>query len=168
MAVAVLPAGRIITSGNGGRLLVWNPARADTDPIELGRDTYGVGAIAVLPDDRIITGGSDGFGGGSGGRVLVWDPARAGTNPTQLGRTEYRVGAVAVLPDGRIVVGTAGWFRIFMPSQWGFVITSTVACGAIDVVPAGGTGDVDLVVLHQGRRAWSGWALPPSLTPRQG
>jgi hypothetical protein len=79
------------------------------------------------------------------------------------------VRAIAVLPDGRIVVGTdGGWLWIYTPSEGGFVITSAVACAAGDVVLAGGTGDVDLVVLHQDRRAWSGWALPPSPTPRQG
>jgi WD40 repeat protein len=166
-AVAVLPDGRIVTGGSSygrGRVLLWDLDRAGVAPIELGGNEDEVEVVAVLPDGRIVTGGSS-FGGG---RVLVWDPDRAGADPIELGRDEAGVEAVAVLPDGRIVVGADGWLRIYTPSPRGFVLTSTAACAAEDVVLAGGTGEADLVVLHQGRRAWSGWALPLSPAPRQG
>ena len=113
-AVAVLPDGRVVTSGGcggfgyDGRLLVWDPAEPGTGPVELGRHRGGVAAVAVLPDGRVVTGGGgfgyDGFGGG----LLVWDPAEPGTGPVELGRDEGWVGAVGVLPDGRVVTGGGG------------------------------------------------------------
>ena len=48
-AVAVLPDGRVVAGGEGGRLLVWDPAAPGADPVELGRHDGAVGAVAVLP-----------------------------------------------------------------------------------------------------------------------
>ena len=60
-AIAVLSDGRIVTGGHSfrgvGAGCWWDPAQADTDPIELGRGEDGVAAIAVLGDGRIVTGG---------------------------------------------------------------------------------------------------------------
>ena len=67
-AVAVLPDGRVVTGGDDGRVLVWDPADPGAGPVELGRHDGRVWAVAVLPDGRVVTGGGD-------GRVLVWDPA---------------------------------------------------------------------------------------------
>ena len=71
----MLPDGRVVTGGDGGRVLVWDPGAAQRGPVELGRHDGAVRAVAVLPDGRVVT------GGGAVGRVLVWDPARAGRRP---------------------------------------------------------------------------------------
>ena len=154
-AVAVLPDGRVVTGGGGGRVLVWDPAEPGTGPVELGRN--GQGAVAVLPDGRVVTGGrGDGVGGG--GRVLVWDPAEPGTGPVELGRDESGVGAVAVLPDGRVVTGGGGFggggrVLVWDPAESG---TGPVelgrdesGVGAVAVLPDGRvvTGDYDGRVL---------------------
>ena len=73
-AVAVLPDGRVVSGGDDGRVLVWDPARPGAGPVELGRHDGAVGAVAVLPDGRVVSGGGD-------GRVLVWDPAAAEARP---------------------------------------------------------------------------------------
>ena len=103
-AVAVLPDGRVVTGGDDGRVLVWDPAQPGAGPAELGRHEGAVGAVAVLPDGRVVTG--SGFGGN--GRVLVWDAAQPGAGPAELGRHELWVGAAAVLPDGRVITGGNG------------------------------------------------------------
>ena len=96
----MLPDGRVVTGGGGGRVLVWDPAEPGTGPVELGRHGgRGVWAVAVLPDGRVVTGASD------DGRVLVWDPAEPGTGPVELGRHGGAASAVAVLPDGRVIAG---------------------------------------------------------------
>jgi hypothetical protein len=100
-ALAVLPDGRVVSSGSGeddGRVLVWDPSRPGSGPVELGRHDGPVAAVAVLPDGRVVSGGDD-------GRVLVWDPSRPGSGPVELGRHDDWVNAVAVLPDGRVVSG---------------------------------------------------------------
>ena len=89
--MAVLPDGRVVSGGDDGRVLAWDPAGSGTGPAELGRHDDGVRAVSVLPDGRVVSGGYD-------GRVLVWDPA-------ELGRHHGWVWAVAVLPDGRVVSG---------------------------------------------------------------
>jgi WD40 repeat protein len=48
------------------RLLVWDPARPGSGPVELGRHDHLVRSVAVLPDGRVVSGGDD-------RRVLVWD-----------------------------------------------------------------------------------------------
>jgi WD40 repeat protein len=103
-SVAVLTDGRVVTGGSlfsQGRVLVWDPARPGADPLELGRDGPGIGAIAVLPDGRIVTGSGGTYN--RNGRLLVWDPDLPGAIPTELGREEGAVASIAVLPDGRIV-----------------------------------------------------------------
>ena len=65
------PDGRVVTGGDDGRVLVWDPARPGTSP-ELGHHDGPVPAMAVLPGGRVVTSGDD-------GRVLVWDPAHPGT-----------------------------------------------------------------------------------------
>ena len=97
-AVAVLPDGRVVTSGYEKRVLLWDPARPGAAPVELGRHPGTVTAVAVLPDGRVVTGGYEEC-------VLLWDLARPGAAPVELGRHDGRVLAVAVLPDGRVVTG---------------------------------------------------------------
>ena len=108
----MLPDGRVVTGGDDGRVLVWDPAEPGAGPVELGRHEGGVGAVAVLPDGRVVTGGPSSAEGGvcvgltaTRRRVLVWDPAEPGAGPVELGRHEGGVRAVAVLPDGRVVTG---------------------------------------------------------------
>ncbi len=97
-AVAVLADGRVVSGGDDGRVLVWDPAHLGVGPAELGRHDSRVAAVAVLADGRVVSGGDD-------GRVLVWDPAHLGVGPAELGRHDSRVSAVAVLADGRVVSG---------------------------------------------------------------
>jgi hypothetical protein len=173
-AIAVLSDGRIVTAGGSssdrslsrsfggdGRVLVWDPDQPGTDPIELGRGGDPVWTTAVLRDGRIVTG--SGYQGGEG-RVLVWDPDQPGTDPIELGRYGDGVWTTAVLRDGRIVTVSGGWLRIHDPSRPSSS-PSMVQCAADDAVFAFGARSTDLVVLHHGRRAWSGWALPPPTAP---
>ena len=103
-AVAVLPDGRVVTGGGGGRVLVWDPAEPRRRP---GR---------ARPPRRAgwgrwrccRTGGWSPAAVRRGGRVLVWDPGAAQRGPVELGRHEGAVEAVAVLPDGRVVTGGDG------------------------------------------------------------
>ena len=96
-AVAVLANGRVVTGGQDGRVLAWDPDRPGTSPAEIGQLDSWVNAIAVLADGRVVTGGED-------GRVLVWDPDRPGTTPAELGH-HTGVYAAAVLADGRVITG---------------------------------------------------------------
>jgi hypothetical protein len=108
-AVAVLPDGRVVTGGDDGRVLMWDPAEPGTGPTEVIRyqgAAWKVGGVAVLPDGWVVTGGSD-------GRVLMWDPAEPGADPVELGEDWRGVAAVAVLPDGRVVTG-GGDGRVLM------------------------------------------------------
>jgi hypothetical protein len=75
-AVAVLPGGRVVTGGEDGRVLAWDPADPGAGPAELGRHDGAVRAVAVLPGGRVVTGGED--------RVLAWDPARLRPQVLQL------------------------------------------------------------------------------------
>ena len=86
-----------------GQLLVWDPARPGSRPVELGRDEDSLSAIGVLPDGRVVTGGS---GVDGRGRVLVWDPAQPGTDPVEIGRDEAWITTIVVLPDGQVVTGS--------------------------------------------------------------
>nr|WP_277875139.1 trypsin-like peptidase domain-containing protein [Kribbella antiqua] len=94
-AVAVLPDGRVITTGSDGRVLIWDPGSPGARPVEPGRHDGVVLAVAVLPDGRIVTTGSD-------DRVLLWNAAAPGAQPVELGR-HTTVSAVDVLPDGRVI-----------------------------------------------------------------
>jgi WD40 repeat protein len=188
-AVAVLPDGRVVTSGDGaaGRVLVWEPAEPGASPIELGRyDGWRPGgefgehaglknAVAVLPDGRVVTGGEY--------RVLVWDPAKPGAGPVDAGPHQFcRVGALAVLPDGRVVTGDYyGRVLVWDPAEPGGGLVELGRhqgrAWAVAVLPDGGvvTGGDDGRVLvwdpaepggglvelgrHQGR-AWAVAVLP--------
>ena len=56
----MLADGRVVTGGDDGRVLVWDPAAPGAAPAELGRHDSGVWAVAVLPDGRVVTGGTTG------------------------------------------------------------------------------------------------------------
>ena len=71
----MLPDGRVVTGGHGGRVLVWDPAAAGRRPGPSSAATDGgVRAVAVLPDGRVVTGGRRRAGAGVG-------PGRAGRRP---------------------------------------------------------------------------------------
>jgi hypothetical protein len=136
-AVAVLQDRRVVTGSR--QLLVWDPAKPGTAPVEFCRHegVVGVSAMAVLPDGRMVTGLRD-------GRVLVQDPAKPGTAPIEFRRHEAVVAgsAVAVLPDGRVVTGDRdGLLLVWDPAEPG---TSAVELGrrwpgvsAVAVLPDG-------------------------------
>ena len=92
----MLPDGRVVSGGDDGRVLVWDPARPGSGPIELGRH-----------DARCGGGGAAGRAGGQRRRRRAGagvGPGPAG-RPGELGRHDGTVRAVAVLPDGRVVSG---------------------------------------------------------------
>jgi WD40 repeat protein len=116
---AALADGRVVTGGEDGRVLVWDPAAPERGPAELGRhnndillyaDIDGgqpppqavqVRVAAALADGRVVTGGAD-------GRIAVWAP---GSAPFHLGiqvGLHEGVSAIAPLADGR--VATAGGY----------------------------------------------------------
>ena len=86
----MLADGRVVTGGDDGRVLMWDPARPGAGPAELGRHGGTVRAVAVLAGGRVVTGGAD-------GRVLVWDPLEASTQVVQL---SCSVTALATAPFG--------------------------------------------------------------------
>ena len=156
-AVAVLPDGRVVSGGwDDGRVLVWDPARAGSGPVELGRHGGTVWAVAVLPDGRVVSGGGD-------GRVLAWVPAGPG-DPVELGRHDGNVIAVAVLPDGRVVSG--GWdgrALVWDPARGGSgpveLGRQAEAVGRVAVLPDGRVvsgGDNGRVLVWDPARAGSG------------
>jgi WD40 repeat protein len=166
-AAAVLPDGRVVTGGGGGRLLVWDPAHPGNEPVELGRHERPVSEIAVLPDGRVAASYLPSFLGRADGRLLVWDPAHPGNEPVELGRRGHRVSAMAVLPDGRVVtsndaVGLGsndGWVLVWDPARPG---TDPVELGryyqsvdAVAVLPDGhvvaGGGDGRVLIWDPAR-----------------
>jgi WD40 repeat protein len=90
LAVAGLPDGRVVSGGYDRRVLVWDPGRPGSDPVEFGRHDGPVVAVAVLPDGRVVSGGTD-------RRVLVWNATTRGL-VAQLGCS---VTQLAALQSGR-------------------------------------------------------------------
>jgi WD40 repeat protein len=141
--MAVLPDGRVVIGGRGGRVLVWDPDEPGNAPVELGRHEGGVAAVAVLPDGRAVTGGYIGERG-----VLVWDPDEPGTEPVELSGHGFGMGVVAVLPDGRVVGGGEdGGVLVWDPDEPG---NAPVELGRHD------SGVVAVAVLPDGRVVTSG------------
>lgn len=104
--MAVLRDGRIATADGPG-ICVWDPAKPDAAPLELGDADAGAyaNAVVALPDGRVVSGGGMDVSGGQTGRLRIWNPAGPGTGPAELGRAGSQVQALAALPDGRVVSG---------------------------------------------------------------
>jgi WD40 repeat protein len=97
VTVAGSPDGRVFAGGDGGRILMWNPAEPRAGPVEVGHHGIRVYALGFLPDGRLVSGGRDGL-------VRMWDPDAPGA-PVELGRHSHdsAVLGVAVLGDDRVV-----------------------------------------------------------------
>jgi cytochrome c len=110
-AITVLADGRVITGGDDGRVLVWDPDTRDRGPAESDRYPQ-VDAVTALPDGRLVTGDRT-----VNGQVMVWGTTVSGRfarltrqrqrAPSELGRNDGGTTAIGVLPDGRIVTGGA-------------------------------------------------------------
>lgn len=162
-AVAVLDDERIVvTTGNNrgeeGRVLVFDPASPDVDPLELGRRLRWLRGIVVLPDGRIVT-GSDGSPG-EDAQLLIWDMDRPGERPLQLGIGIGRpLSGIQALPGGQIATIAVGRLAVWDPSA--LVMTHSLPCDADALaVTAGGDGHADLIVVHRHGRGVSGWLVP--------
>jgi cytochrome c len=89
----------VVTGGDDGRVLVWDPSHPGVVPAATtGRDEE-VQALAVLADARVVTGGDD-------GRLLAWNPGHPGAGFGELGRHQRWARTMAALTDGR--AATAG------------------------------------------------------------
>lgn len=98
-AVAVTASGGVVSAGDDGRLLLWDPSRPGAAPIELGRARARLLAAATVAGGRLVTGDET-------GRLAVWDPGGT-ADAVAVGSHGDRVLAVGGLPDGRVVSGGA-------------------------------------------------------------
>ena len=156
--MAVLPDGRVVTGGDDGQVLVWDPAARRADPVKLGGD-YGpvkhdgpVYAVAVLPGGRVVTGGYD-------KRLLVWNPADPDAAPAELGRHDGPVYGVAALPGGRVVSGgydkrVLVWDPARNPA---LVIQLNCSVTTLATAPHAPAGS-NLAIVHE-RSGFSFWSL---------
>jgi WD40 repeat protein len=97
VGLGVLADGRVVSGGDDGRLLLWDPHQPDLS-FQFGAHEGAVGGLAVLADGRVVSGGDE------DGRVLLWDPRQRG-QPFQLGGHKGGVSALGVLPDRRVITG---------------------------------------------------------------
>jgi hypothetical protein len=149
-AVAVLPDGRVVSGGDDGRVLVWDPSGTGSGPVQLGRHDGWVNAVAVLPDGRVVSGGNDGW-------VLVWDPSGTGSGPVRLGHHYSWVNALAVLPDGRVVSG-GNDLRVLIWNEATQGQVAQLRCSVIGLAAVQASrSEASLVVIHeaQGFSLWS-------------
>jgi hypothetical protein len=104
--MAVLPDGRVVTSGAGigygGDVLVWDPDEPGTRAVELYRyrSRVSVTALAALPDGRVVGGIS------SADQVWLWDVQ--GSSPGRLLACSVHALATSHSPSGaRLYIGHA-------------------------------------------------------------
>ena len=156
--VAVLANGRVVSGGSDARLLLWDPSRPGTEPVDLGDlgDLSGwVMAVAVLPDGRVVSGGDDG--------LLVWDPSQPGSGPLELGRHSDRVTAVAVLADGQVVSGGSDR-RLLIWNAATQQMVAQVGCSVVGLTAVQASrGEASLVVVHEGQ-GFSLWSTTKGTT----
>ena len=111
-AIAVLPDGRVVSGGRGGRMRVWDPAAPGAGPVELGGSggddfwVLWVSAVAVLQDGRVVSGAAyTGEGLTPSAQCGCGIRRRPRRNRSSWARHDDRVRSVAVLRDGRVVSG---------------------------------------------------------------
>jgi WD40 repeat protein len=154
--VAVLPDGRVVSSGTDRWIWVW-----DRDgPVEIGGHDKGeVQGLAVLPDGRVVSSGVD-------RRILVWDPARTEVGPVEAAKYKGRIPpGLAVLPDGRLLCGWRGGrgMMVFDPRTPGdgpVQVDDTLGTWSVAMLPDG------RVVSGDTRGRVQVWDLTPSRKPR--
>lgn len=105
-AVALLRDGRVITSGDDGRIALWTPGRTAPNSVLIGHKGP-IASLAVSPDGRVLASASWDH------TVRLWP--LAGGQPQVLEGHDQNVNGVAFLPDGRAVVsaGYDGSMRIW-------------------------------------------------------
>jgi WD40 repeat protein len=151
-AVAVLGDGRVVTGGDDGQVLVWDPDAPGVGPVMLGAHDGVVRAVTVLGDRRIITGGDD-------GQVLVWDPNNPGEAPLQLGTHGDWVRAVAVTSGRRVVTSEADRWVVVWDLDTGERVAE-IRCsvyGLVTCTPS--TRDHTELIIRHGV-GLSGWSMP--------
>ncbi|HSS49527.1 MAG TPA: TIR domain-containing protein [Thermoanaerobaculia bacterium] len=98
LALAVLPAGRVVSGSSDGTLRMWDVESGKTLQTLEGHSAE-VHAVAVLDSRRVVSGSAD-------GTMRVWDVESGQTLQTLQGHSD-RVRAVAVLDSRRVVSGSS-------------------------------------------------------------
>ena len=93
-AAVQLPNGLVVTAGDDGRLVQWDPDDLEARALEIGRHDLPVKSITVLPDGRVASTGNDEV-------IKIW--TGDGTLPLELIGHRSVVESLAALPDGRLV-----------------------------------------------------------------